>query len=179
MKTMKASAGRGQPRKRTIPSARDPYLPWGGSRGVLMCRICHSVYYHKRWYLEGDVLAREARSIPTGLIICPACRKIHDHFPGGIITLHGEFLNAHKDQILHLVRNEEVRAKGVNPLERIISIKDRGECVEIHTTSERFAQRIGREIQRAYKGDATYHWSRNDKFVRVDWNRAEGKDGNG
>ena len=77
----------------------------------------------------------------------------------------------YKDQILHLVRNVETRAKEVNPLERIISIKNRKGDVEIQTTNERLAQRIGREIQRAYKGDVKYHWSRDDKFVRVDWDR--------
>ncbi len=137
-----------------------------------MCRICHAIYHHKRWYLEGARLLSKAQKARMCLIICPACRKIQDHFPGGIITLQGEFLKAHKDQILHLVRNEEARAKGINPLERIISIKDRGESVEIQTTNERLAQRIGREIQRAYKGDAAYHWSQDNKFVRVEWHRA-------
>ncbi|HLB01880.1 MAG TPA: BCAM0308 family protein [Nitrospiria bacterium] len=177
MKGMKMGEGRRQQKKRAIPSATDPYLPWGGIHEVVMCRMCHSIYHHKRWYLESEFPLKEARVTPIGLIICPACRKIHDHFPGGVITLRGEFLNTHKDQILNLVRNEEARAKGVNPLERIISTKDQDNWVEIQTTSERLAQRIGREIERAYKGEATYHWSRDDKFVRVEWHRPEGKNG--
>lgn len=176
MKAIKAKEGRAQPRRRTIPTFTDPYLPWGGSRETLVCRICHSVYYHKRWYAEGATLPAEAQKTPTSVVICPACRKIQNHYPGGIITLRGSFLVAHKDEILHLVRNEEDRAREVNPLERIISIKDRGNFVEIHTTSERFAQRLGREIERAYKGDATYHWSEDDKFVRVEWTREEKKE---
>ena len=85
--------------------------------------------------------------------------------------LNGEFLKVHKDQIVHLVRNAEARAKEINPLERIISIKNLKGGVEIQTTNEKLAQRIGREIERAYKGDTKYHWSRDDKFVRVDWHR--------
>jgi NMD protein affecting ribosome stability and mRNA decay len=114
----------------------------------------------------------EKRITPSHFIVCPACRKISNHFLGGIVTLEGKFLSAHKEEILNLVRNEEARAKGVNPLERIISIKDVGDRVEIHTTSERLAQRMGREIHRAYKGNASYHWSTDDKFVRVEWHRA-------
>ena len=137
----------------------------------MICRMCRSIYHHKRWYLEGEAPLSKDQKARMSLAICPACRKIQDRFPSGIITLTGEFLKTHKDQILHLVRNEEARAKEINPLERIISIKDRRGSVEIQTTNERLAQRIGREIQRAYKGDAKYHWSRDDKFVRVDWHR--------
>jgi hypothetical protein len=160
------------PRKlqKSSPVFKDPYLPWGG-RKTALCKVCRAVYHHKQWYLEDEMPRSKARKTEMSLVVCPACRKIQDRFPGGIIMLHGEFLKSHKDLILHLVRNEEARAKRVNPLERIISIKDRRETVEIQTTNERLAQRIGREIQRAYKGDAEYRWSRNDKFVRVEWHR--------
>ncbi len=176
MRMMKVHEGRCRTRRRTIPTT-DPYLPGLGGREVVMCRVCHSLYHHKRWYLEGDLPVKEIRATPIGLITCPACRKIHDRFPGGIVALSGEFLKTHKDQILNLVRNEEARAKGINPMERIISVKDEGNRVEIHTTSERLAQRIGREVHRAYKGDASYHWSRDDKFVRVEWHRAGEQNG--
>ena len=82
-------------------------------------------------------------------------------------------MKLHKEQILHLIRNEETRAKKNNPLERIILIKDQGTTVEVQTTSDRFAQRIGMEIQRAYKGEVNYHWARDDKFIRVTWQRGE------
>ncbi len=172
-RAMKPKMIKGRPKRRIIPSGTDPYLPWSGSREVLVCRRCHSFYFHKRWYLESDVPSPEIKKSVTGMIVCPACRKIEDHFPGGIIILQGDFLKQHKEEILHRIHNEEGRAKNVNPLERVISIKDYGDRVEIHTTGERFAQRIGRELQRAYKGHASYHWSGDDKFVRVSWERSE------
>lgn len=148
----------------------------GGRKEAVMCRVCHAIYHHKRWYQEGKIILSKAQKTKVEMIICPACRKIQDRFPGGVITLTGDFLKSHKDQILHLVRHQETRAKGINPLERIIVIKDRRDRVEIQTTNERLAQRIGREIQRAYKGDAKYHWSRDDKFIRVDWHRDASRD---
>ncbi len=168
MKAMKAKAGR-----RTIPSGTDPYLPWGGTRDNVVCKVCRAVYHHKRWYPEGEWSLKEEPKTPMGQTLCPACRKAHDHFAGGVLTLRGGFFAGHKDQILNLVRNEEARAIGVNPLERIIAIENGGDYMEIRTTSERMAQRIGREIQRAYKGDIVYRWSRDNKFVRVDWHRGE------
>jgi len=161
------------PRKlqKSTPVFKDPYLPGAGRHELAMCSVCHAIYHHKRWYPEGEITLSKAQKTKLDMVTCPACRKTHDRYPGGIITLQGGFLKTHKDQILHLVRNEEARARKINPLERLISIKNIRGGVEIQTTNERLAQRIGREIQRAYKGDAAYHWSRDDKFVRVDWHR--------
>ncbi|MBI3596473.1 MAG: hypothetical protein HY203_04890 [Nitrospirae bacterium] len=157
------------PIRKNLAVHRDPYLPLMGPKEVAVCPTCGAVYHHKRWSMESLPALVKGRTVRSA--ICPACQKGHDSFPGGIITLSGEFLVPNKEQILHLVRNEEARAKRINPLDRIISIKDNLKSVEIQTTSDRFAQRIGMEIQRAYKGDVTYNWSRDDKFIRVKWHR--------
>jgi len=105
-------------------------------------------------------------------VVCPACLKIRDNFPGGIVTLSGDFLIAHKDEFLHLIRNEEQRARGFNPLERVMSIKENGHGrIVINTTTEKLAQRLGRAFKKAFRGDVTYSWSHDDKLVRVAWVR--------
>ncbi|HTN42683.1 MAG TPA: BCAM0308 family protein [Nitrospiria bacterium] len=157
------------PIRKNLPVHRDPYLPLMGPKEAAVCRSCGAVFHHKRWSMQ--ILPATTRNRKTRSITCPACQKKRDSFPGGIITLSGEFLAPNREEILNLVRNEEARAKRVNPLERIISIKDNLKSVEIQTTSERFAQRVSMEIHRAYKGDVTYHWSRDDKFIRVKWHR--------
>jgi len=43
--------------------------------------------------------------------------------------------------------------------------------VEILTTDEKLAQRIGREIRKAYQGTVSYKWSEDANFVRVNWSR--------
>jgi NMD protein affecting ribosome stability and mRNA decay len=159
------------PIRKNLAVHRDPYLPLMGPKEVALCRSCGAVYHRKRWSMVNSPALLQGRTLRS--VTCPACQKRQDSFPGGIIMLSGEFLAPHKEQILHLVRNEEARAKRVNPLERIISIKDNLKSVEIQTTSDRFAQRIGMEIHRAYKGDVTYHWSRDDKFIRVKWSRGQ------
>jgi NMD protein affecting ribosome stability and mRNA decay len=157
------------PIRKNLAIHRDPYLPLRGPKEVAVCRTCGAVYHHKRWAMQILPTLMKDRTVRS--VTCPGCQKRQDSFPGGIIQLSGEFLVPKKEEILHLVRNEEARAKENNPLERIISIKDNIKSVEIQTTSDRFAQRIGMEIHRAYKGDVTYHWSRGDKFIRVKWHR--------
>lgn len=63
------------------------------------------------------------------------------------------------------------RARETNPLERIMEIRDGGESVEILTTDEKLAQRIGREIRKAYHGTVSYKWSEDANLVRVNWSR--------
>lgn len=158
-------------RRGTEAKSNDPYLSRRGLKEPAKCNMCQSIYHHKRWYLKDDPIAREFQDESIRLTVCPACRKTREHFPEGIITLRGKFLISHKDEILHLIRNEETRAKGVNPLEGIISVKEMENFIEIQTTSERFAERIGKDIKRAFKGEVHYHWAHGDKLIRVEWSR--------
>lgn len=158
--------------RKILAVTHDPYIPWLGPKEVAVCRRCGAVYHRKHWTLRPSPSGTRGRKIR--LVLCPGCQKIRDHFPGGILTLKGNFLNPHKDEILHLIRNEEARARKINPLERIISIKDQKTKIEVQTTSDRFTQRIGMEIHRAYKGRVTYRWPGEDKFVRVEWHRGNG-----
>ncbi len=157
------------PIRKNLAVSRDPYFDRKGQKEVAICKKCGALYRHKRWSFDDPMATKPG--LEYRKVICPACRKIRDGFPGGIITLRGGFMRARGDQILRLVHNEGTRAKRINPMERIISVRKGRDRVEIQTTSERFAQRIGREIQRAYKGTVAYRWSKVNKFMRVDWYR--------
>ena len=107
-------------------------------------------------------------------MVCPACLKIRDNFPSGIVTLGGGYVLPHKRELLKLVKNEEDRARGFNPLERVMAIKENGHgSVIITTTNEKLAQRLGRAIKKAFHGEVSYRWSHDNKLVRVDWEREE------
>jgi pyridoxine/pyridoxamine 5'-phosphate oxidase len=74
---------------------------------------------------------------------------------------------------MNLIRNEEERARGLNPLERVIAVKENGHGgIVISTTNEKLAQRIGRSVKKAFHGEVAYHWSHDTKLVRVEWERA-------
>ncbi len=150
----------------------DSYLPRGASGKISECEVCHAVYRNKRWYAAPDVSASETTHPNALAVVCPACLKIRDNFPGGIVTLKGGYVLAHKDALLNLIKNEENRARGLNPLERVMAIKENGYgSIVISTTNEKLAQRIGRAIGKAFHGKVTYRWSHDNKLARVDWVR--------
>jgi hypothetical protein len=48
--------------------------------------------------------------------LCPACHRVHDRYPGGYLTLGGDFLKSHREESLRLIRHAEVREKTDHPL---------------------------------------------------------------
>lgn len=168
---MKAKKASQNVTRKAIDTYKDPYLPKEGLHDMALCRECHAIYHNKRWFLDEALYQERVRGKGSLLVLCPACQKIRDRFIEGFVTLKGDFLKGHKEEILNLIRNKEERARSYNPLDRIIEIKDKGDVVEITTTTEKFAQRIGQILHRAYHGEVEYKWSEDDKVARVAWSR--------
>jgi hypothetical protein len=169
------------PVRRNIHDNDDPYsLPGAISDGT-MCSGCQAVFHGGRWVLDEELRrklekarareqARQAHPV-NHLTRCTACRKVQDRCPGGVVTLRGEYLARHHDEILALVRNEEKKAIGTNAIERIIQIIETDGQVVIETTNEKLAQRLGRAVHKACHGDIQYKWSEDNKLARVEWRR--------
>lgn len=150
----------------------DPYTPRGAKRKIEICSGCRAVYRNKRWYADDEASKASQKDPAAVRTVCPACLKIRDDFPGGIVTLKGDFVLPHKVELMNLIKNEEERARGFNPLERVMSIKENGHGnLIISTTNEKLAQRLGRAIKKAFHGEVSYHWSHDNKLVRVEWVR--------
>ena len=148
----------------------DTYLNQTQPKDRSYCKRCQAIYHHKHWYFnEEEIQALQKNGAPT--VLCPACKKIEDKFASGIVTLKGAFVLDHREEIVNLIRNEENRAKGLNPLERIIEIQSIGEGFEVTTTHEKLAQRIGKRLHSSFSGNVAYQWTPQDKMARVSWNR--------
>ena len=91
--------------------------------------------------------------------------------PGGVLKLTGDFVWEHKEEILNLIRNESGKVLATNPLERIVSLESSDGGIEITTTNEKLAQRIGKALHKAYSGTVEYQWSGDSKLARVLWHR--------
>jgi hypothetical protein len=117
--------------------------------------------------------AKLAASPRTPKLVCPACQKIKDDYPEGIVTLTWSHLPDYEAEIRGLIANVETRAVSVNPLDRVLKIVRRKQELEVQTTNDRLAQRIGRALVRSYKGKAAYKWAHRDMMVRVTWEGPE------
>jgi len=63
-----------------------------------------------------------------------------------------------------MLANMEKCAVSVNPLDRVMKIVKRKKDLEVRTTKDRLAQRVGRALVRFYKGKSASMWgpSRHD-----------------
>lgn len=166
---------RGRPRaalaRHDIQDLDDPYRPDRHLADNTLCRACGAVYRDQRWVID-EALSRllSAAAVPVE-VTCPACRRIEERNPQGIVTLKGDYWPQRQEEILRMVRHEETAATCDNPLSRIMSIQESEGSLVIETTNQKLAQRIGRAIERAHGGHASYFWSSDDPLVRVEWER--------
>jgi hypothetical protein len=100
--------------------------------------------------------------------LCPACRRIQDKLPAGVITLH-HVPQQLKDQIIGLVRNEEAAEKTEHPLNRIIAVDDAEDKVVVRTTDIHLPRRIGEALKRTYHGTLDMNFDDDGYLARVDW----------
>lgn len=155
-----------------IDNFGDPYLSQAAKGEFLICSACESVHTEQRWYLPSQVDVKELRKKhQMHDTVCPACRKIRDKDPGGVVHLSGGFIMGHSEDILNLITNEGTRAMGINPLERVMEVEARDGTYDVWTTNEKLAQRIGKALFKAYSGNVDYRWSEDNKLVRVFWRR--------
>ena len=126
-----------------------------------------AVFSNKRWHVT------ERGALPHGeqRVVCPACRRIADHNPAGIVTLKGTFFAAHGAEIDNLIKNTSEAAAMKNPLGRIMDISREKEGVTITTTDAKLAQKIGRDVFKSHGGDLQFTWSHDVGPVRISWSR--------
>lgn len=166
--------------KKKEETGDDPYEMTRAPRGLLECPDCSAIYHRKRWVFPSLVTVRKSQKakepkragkavmVPQPYL-CPACRKIRDGYAEGFIAINWPNWVAHKADVLNLIHNEEKRACKVNPLERVMAIRERPGGVDIETTTEHLAQRLGNHLNRAFRGQIQYKWSHKDKLGRVEW----------
>ncbi len=127
-----------------------------------VCPRCGAVFHDGRWHWA-------PRPAEAHEETCPACHRVHDEFPAGLVTLSGDFFKAHREEILHLVRNEGERAEAEHPLKRIINIEDHDDGVLVTTTEIHLARGIGEALHHAYHGELEFHYNEEENLLRVDW----------
>ncbi|MGA1190704.1 MAG: BCAM0308 family protein [Bdellovibrionota bacterium] len=152
----------------------DAFQLRGKLRDGSSCKTC-GVVFHKglmRW--ATDIAEHESEEIlPETLFECPACQRTREQVPGGVITIRGMFFHQHEEEIRNLIRRIEKEERSLHPMQRIIAIAPIRMGVEITTTYEHLARRIGESLRKAYHGELTIDYLKDEKLVRVLWCRGE------
>ncbi len=162
---VKLPAGRAPRRDRTIQEYQhDTYKARGKLKEPTVCSQCGAVFHKGRW----SWAPKPAGAHET---VCPACHRIKDRYPKGLLKLTGRFLADHQEEVLGVVRNEEAKAKAEHPLCRIMNIVREDDVTTVSTTDSHLPRRIGEALHHAYAGEFTFHYDQGGQFIRVFWTR--------
>ena len=160
--------------KRLDYKINDPYLDKTQYKDPTICPTCGLVYHGKTWKRDDELKKQLEKEGKVDYKECPACRKIKDNYPMGVVYLSGDYVKDefHRSEIINLVKHEAEKEENSNPLSRIMAIENGkdGDLI-IKTTTEGLAARLGKAIQRAHKGNLELKFSVDQKLLRVVWER--------
>ena len=143
----------------------DPYASKCKLADPCACSQCGAVYMAGRWQW------RKETPDDMGRVVCPACHRVNDQYPAGEITLSGNFMKQHTQEILGLLHHEADGENLEHPLNRIIAIREGTDQMVVTTTDIHLPNRLGHALERAFKGHSDVHFDQEGYFARAKWHR--------
>jgi NMD protein affecting ribosome stability and mRNA decay len=145
-------------------SLDDPYRSSAKPPEPTVCPECKAVFEGGRWTWHKAPSDAHHH-------VCPACQRIHDQFPAGYVTIKGAFFTEHRDEIVNLIESHEKKEKAERPLQRIMTMDDKRDGLEVTTTDSHLARGIAEALHGAYKGELKLRYSRDENLLRASWKR--------
>jgi hypothetical protein len=90
------------------------------------------------------------------------------------VRLEGTYVERHAGEIRRRILNVAARASHTQPERRLVAVAARRPGLEVLTTSQELAHRLGRELRKAFGGTVSYGWSDRDGGLLAVWRRDEG-----
>lgn len=144
----------------------DPYMSQRKLPEPTVCPECDAVFSDGRWQWS---TAHPSSAHETS---CPACRRIHDKVPAGFLRMRGSFFEAHRSDILNLVRNTVEYQRAQHPLKRVMNtVEEADGAVVVTFTDGHLPRGVGEAIKRAYDGDLDIHFAKESGVTRATWYR--------
>lgn len=138
---------------------------------IRICPRCDAVYHNLRWTFDRALHEKLKREKGVEKKLCPGCERIQKRHVDGVVTLKGKFLHQHKKEVLNMVMRIAQARRKTNVAARILNLADHRDEIEIETTDRHLAERIGKELEKAFHGDMSIKWPKKEEFVRVNWKR--------
>jgi hypothetical protein len=160
------NAGKNRQDRLIKEKIHDPYMNRSKPPEPTICPECKVEFCDGRWQWQHGVpkVANEE--------LCPACQRIQDKVPAGILTLSGDFLAIHRNEIMNLVHNKVEEQKAAHPMKRLMAIEDQDDGSSVITFTDTHLPRgVGQAIESAYEGKLNIQYTEESNVVRVYWQR--------
>lgn len=158
-------AGRNRRDRLIQEEIHDPYMARSKPPEPASCPECEAVFSEGRWQWLPEVPQGAEKEL------CPACQRIRDRVPAGLLYLSGAFFAEHRDEIMNLIDNKVESQKSQHPMKRLMGVAEQEDGVEISFTDVHLPRGVGEAIERAYEGELDIHYTDEAGIVRVYWQR--------
>ena len=145
----KARAGTSTGKTRRAESGGRPPEP-------SFCERCGAVFRRRVWRAAPATDTLLARAT---WVTCPACVQRREGTYVGRVRILCDAFSADEDRIRRRIENIAAAAEAAQPEHRIVSVDREGDAIEVLTTSQKLAHRIGHELKKLLRGTVTYRWS--------------------
>jgi cold shock CspA family protein len=136
-----------------------------------VCERCGAVYRGKTW--RAGERSKRTPLMGVAWTVCPACRQVAAGEYFGRVLVRGAFADAHEAEIRARVAKVAARARYTQPERRIVSMDRTDEGLEVLTTSQKLAHRVARSLEKAFGGEADYHWTEPHGELFAVWQRED------
>jgi len=121
------------------------------SKGVIVCEICHDVFFKKGWHKPGSTPIVGTKLSGTGVhfALCPACKMKKGNLFGGKVTIKN-IPAASREELFNLISGFGRRATDRNPQDRIMDIKNTGGTFVVTTNNDQLAAKLGKKISETF-----------------------------
>lgn len=144
----------------------DPYMTRGWPKEPAVCPQCRVVASNGRWQWVDQPPADAEEQL------CPACQRIRDRVPAGLLTISGKFMREHHEEVMNLLHNKVDAERAQRPMKRIMSVRDEDDDgIVVSFTDQHLPRGVGEALERAYEGNLDIHYTEEAGLVRVYWHR--------
>ena len=146
--------------RRVQPHEHDTYKNGAKPADGTTCSDCGVTFRAGRWIwpAAGEQPGRAAR--------CPACHRISDRYPAGVIDVEGA-LGARGEDLENMIKNLERTEKAEHPLERLMALERSETSLHVETTGVHLARRIASGLERQ-KVTVEMRFAEEQNFLRVE-----------
>jgi NMD protein affecting ribosome stability and mRNA decay len=132
-----------------------------------MCERCGAVYRRATW--RGAERAQQTALAGVGWALCPACAQVEDQEYFGRVHITARLEPDEEREVRRRIWNVERRARHTQPERRLVRVDRTRSGLEILTTSQKLAHRIGRELEKAFGGKARFAWTDREGMIDATW----------
>ncbi|MFC1640834.1 hypothetical protein ACFL2D_02155 [Patescibacteria group bacterium] len=132
------------------------------------CRECGAVCLRNEW--KWDENKRNMMN-EQGMeaVLCDACHRTKNEVPKAILSLIGLSADPKQEKIITDIKNMTDYAYEKSPTARLMKINKKSDETEIYLTDDQLAKKIGRHINREYKGSLSVDINEKSDVARIVW----------